>query len=458
MTDPGRGLVMPSDLNEHIQQTVMVDTHEHLRREDVWLKDGPGDVLADLFFVPYDGGDLVTAGASDRDVDRLADATAGDIASRFAAVADAWDAMRLTGYGEAVRLHARLIYDMEQVTVPAMVAAQPRLEALRRPGRRLQMLRDEARLDHLQVDDLSWACTADESAPDFFLYDLNWRTFCNGGIELETPYAAIGTWRGVERETGITVTGLKSLRRAMEAIFSLHGRRAIAVKSLHAYERSLSWRERSDHDAERALQAVLARPDDAEEADRLCLGDWCLARGVELAIEYDLPFKIHTGYLARNLPMRIDHLRAGHLCPLLIRYPQARFVLMHIAWPYNDELVAIAKHYSNVWVDLCWAWSCNPPVSADFVRRFLHAAPMNKLFAFGGDTWWPTRALVYSVQARAWLTRALQAEVDDGDLSERQAIDVADRLMRRNQLECFDVEGTRAAVREAPGAAAVPEV
>jgi uncharacterized protein len=47
----------------------------------------------------------------------------------------------------------------------------------------------------------------------------------------------------------------------------------------------------------------------------------------------------------------------GNLCPLLARYPDARFVLMHIAYPYSDELVSIAKHYPNVWVDLCWAWS-----------------------------------------------------------------------------------------------------
>ena len=381
---------MSSDLSEHIQRTVMVDSHEHLRPEDVWLREGPGDVLSDLFFVPYDGGDLVTAGAAVEDVERLADHTAGDVESRFAPVAEAWEAMQLTGFGEAVRLHAKLVYDIEQLTAPVMAAAQPRLEQLRQPGERLRLLRDDAGLDHVQVDNLCWACEPDESGPDFFLYDLNWRTFCNGGIELETPYQEIGTWQGVEQETGIAVTDLKSLRDAMQATFSLHGHRAIAVKSLHAYDRTLLWQERCDGDAERALQAVLQSPDDADEADRLCLGDWCMARGIELAIQYDLPFKIHTGYLARNLPMRVHDLQPGHLCDLLIRYPQARFVLMHIAYPYDDELVAMVKHYPNVWVDLCWAWSCNPRVSAEFVRRFLHAAPVNKLFAWS-SAWrrWP---------------------------------------------------------------------
>ena len=33
------------------------------------------------------------------------------------------------------------------------------------------------------------------------------------------------------------------------------------------------------------------------------------------------------------------------------------------------------------------------------------------------------------------------------DLTERQAIGVATRWMRQNQYECFDLEGTRAAIR-----------
>ena len=57
---------MSTDLAHHIQSTPLVDTHEHLDREHVWLDDGP-DILQDLFgnYVP---ADLNTAGASpDRD-------------------------------------------------------------------------------------------------------------------------------------------------------------------------------------------------------------------------------------------------------------------------------------------------------------------------------------------------------------------------------------------------------
>ena len=145
--------------------------------------------------------------------------------------------------------------------------------------------------------------------------------------------------------------------------------------------------------------------------------------------------------------MPIERVRAGQLRGLLARYPQARFVLMHIAYPYSDELVALAKHYPNVYVDLCWAWSIDPWTAHDFVRRMIHAVPINKLFAFGGDTFWPAASVAYAAQARTWLTRALQAEVDERLLTERQAIAVATRLMQTNQRDCFDLDGTRAAIR-----------
>jgi len=178
----------------------------------------------------------------------------------------------------------------------------------------------------------------------------------------------------------------------------------------------------------------------------LCLGDWCWARGVELAIEHNLPFKIHTGYYAGYGRMVTDRIRAGHLCGLLARYPEARFVLMHISYPYEHEIIALAKHFPNAYIDLCWAWSINPYNACNFVRSMIHAVPIHKVFGFGGDCVWPNAAVAYATQARQWLNRALQGEINDGLLTESQAIGIAWRLMRANQEACFDFAGKRAAI------------
>lgn len=427
---------MLTDLATFIQQTPLVDTHEHLWYEHSYLQAQP-DILRQLF-ENYISADLRVAGASQDVLDRLLDQTK-QIAVRFAPLQDVWEVVQYTGYGEAVGIIAREVFGIDELTPETLAAAQERNAALVQPGERLRLLQTEANLDHVQIDDFTMGVEPDPSGADFFLYDISWFTFCTGRPHHEE----------IAQHTGLEVTDLSSLGRVMETIFERYAPLAIAVKSQHAYDRTLHWQERSDAQAAKALDAYLHDGEDIDEATKLCLGDWCWARGVELCIEHDLPMKLHTGYYAGHSRMPVDRIRSGHLTPLLAKYLDARFVLMHIAYPYSEELIALAKHYPNVYADLCWAWSINPYSAGEFVRRFLHAAPANKIFLFGGDTSFPGAALAYAKQARTWFTRALQAEVSDGLLTEDQAMALAGRLMRDNQYACFRVEEKKAALRAA---------
>src|SRR5215216_3081258 len=160
-----------TDLAEHIRSLRMIDTHEHLNKEQDFTQHGP-DILQDLFD-NYVASNLVVAGAPEAAVERLLDVSDPDLRGRFAGVRTAWERCRHTGYGEAVQLIARRVYDMEEITPDAIEAAAPRAIALRRPGERLRILRDQATLDHVQIDDFRWQCPPDKSGPDFFLYDLS---------------------------------------------------------------------------------------------------------------------------------------------------------------------------------------------------------------------------------------------------------------------------------------------
>ena len=426
---------MSTDLRQHIQQTPLCDTHEHLRKETEWVENGPADVLQDLF-TNYVPADLVSAGATQEAMTHLQDSSDGDLGARFDGIRDAWEAIRHTGYGEAVRILGEDLYGLREWTGDEFSLAGEKLAAWRQPGGRYQLLHEVANLDHCQTDDFCWPCLPDASGPEFFFYDISWAGFCSGNIDFQA----------LESETGVAATDLPSLRRAMASIFEKHASCAIAVKAQHAYNRTLLWQERGDGDAAAVLDQVLVG-EEITAATRNVLGDWCWARGVELAIEHDLPFKLHTGYYAGNDRMPVDRIKGGNLCGLLSKYLDCRFVLMHIAYPYCDELVSLVKHYRNAYADLCWTWSIDPFSSADFVRRLLHAAPANKLLGFGGDTGWPTSAAAYAIQARRWLNRALQAEVDDGLLTESEAIGVATRLICGNQEAIFDLTGTRSACR-----------
>lgn len=423
-----------TELAAFIQSTPLMDTHEHMVDEKPFVEDGP-DILQCLFG-NYAQNDLVTAGASDDAVKQLVDKSNLDVRSRFMTVRDAWDAMQFTGYGEGVRLVAQHVFGIDELTADAIEKAAPLALAMHKPGERLRLLRDVAGLDHIQTDDFVLGVAPDASGPDFFLYDISWVGFARGEVNAAEMHA----------ETSIEVKDIASLRAAFEAVFAKYASIAIAVKSQHAYDRTLHWQIRSDVEAEAVLLKRL-RNEAVSEAEANCLGDWALGRAAELCAKHNLPFKIHTGYAAGNRSMQLDRMRALQLTPLLAQYSQTRFVLMHDSYPHDHEVAALAKHYPNVWVDMCWAWSIDPHSATQFVRRMIHAVPANKLFAFGGDSFVPTVSVGFAIQARAGLTRALQAEVDDGQLTEPQAITLARRFMQDNQRACFDLQGTRAAIR-----------
>lgn len=429
-----------TDLEKAVFEFPLCDTHDHLYYEKDWTQD-TSDVLRDLLnnYVP---ADLKVAGADQKAIDHALDAKDPDIAGRLAGVLPALEMCRYTGYGSVVYLLARTVYGLETLTADGLADAQPILDGLRKPGERLRLLREVAGLEHVQTDHFTWDCLPDSSGPDFFFYDISWQNFCAGEIKADK----------LQAETGIEVKDLNSLDSALTSLFGKYAPCAIAVKSQHAYNRTLEWHERDRADVEIVLNKYLSHPETKlAEEDRLCLGDWCWARGIELATEHHLPFKMHTGYYAGTNHMRTSRIKPGNLCELLIRYPQSQLLLMHIGYPYQDEIVGLAKQFSNVVVDLCWAWSMDPYSSRDFLRRMLHAVPLNRVMGFGGDTRHPTGTYAYSIQARTWLARTLQEEVSDGFLSEKEAIAVARRWMYENQIEYFQLTGKRETISQWKG-------
>lgn len=439
-----------TDLAHFIADAPLVNTHEHQSTNE-WLLEQTPDVL-DLIVDNYFSADLHTADPTlphhqwGIDLGLVAQETGPSLEARYARLAPAIKHARLTSYGEAQRLMLQALFGVADLSLASLQSAQEKLTATWQPGMRRQLLAEAAKLDHIQIDAFTPVIPPDSEDREFFLYDIQLGFLCNGyvqGLRELDP-----RWQPhFDAIVPDEIKTLEDLRGALAAIYAHMGPIAIATKLQHAYSRTLRWEPRTDAEAAQALEVNLKQSHDAPVEAKLTLGDWVWSRVMEHSIAHGLPVKIHTGYYAGNFHMRPDFIRPGHLSPLLKAYPDAKFVLMHIGYPYEDEMVAMAKHFPNVWVDLCWAWSIDRRSSTEFVRKFLSAVPYNKLFAFGGDTIKPHNVVGYALQARRGLTDALQTLVDERFCSEADALQIAAAVMRENQYAVFDITGTRANLR-----------
>ncbi|WP_026616839.1 amidohydrolase family protein [Ensifer aridi] len=428
---------MHSELEEFIASSKLCNTHEHTEYERFY-RASRHDVLTHLFdnYVVFD---LHSAGASQQILDALVDPINPDVERRFRDVQPYWKKIELTGYAEGVKLAAKRLFAIGALTPDAISAAQEGCKYKGAENERRRLLKDIANLDHIQIDTNTRPFPPEMMGQDFFLYDLNAFDLCAGRPDFDV----------LERQLGKEVTSLEDLGAAIEMLFDISARYAVAVKSQHAYVRTLKWEPRSETDAAISFATVRRLGNAAPQADRLCLGDWCMSRVAQTCARHDLPFKIHTGYFTNNNFMPTDNLRAGNMDLFLKMHPNTRFMLMHIAYPHSDELIALAKHYTNVSIDMCWAWSINPLHASDFVRRYLHAAPRNKLFVFGGDTLLPTSSVGYALQFRKWFGRTLKREVADGTMSEEEAIRLADFFMMENPYDYYDLTRKKEILRSA---------
>jgi len=424
-----------STIQQVVEDTLFIDTHEHIIEESRRLvpprpNDGryPCNDWAYLF-LHYSASDLTSVGMTGEEFARFYGTELTPL-DKWRLFEPYYRRAKNTGYLQAVRLTVRELFDEEDVSAETVERITDKMRALVKPGFYRTVLRDVAHVESCQVNSLEHVFCETEH-PDLLMQDLSF-VGLSTGLDLSLA-------RRANREVGT----LRDWHAVIDWYFETYGARAIAVKNQSAYSRRLDYAQVSEEDAA-PLFARYVRKDPLTPAEMKALQDHLFHYCVSKATDYGLPVKLHTGYYAGANGMPLERLRqnAGDLCPVLMAHPRAKFVLMHIGYPYQDEFIALAKQYTNAYVDLCWAWIISPLASVRFLKEALLTAPASKLFAFGGDYITVETVVGHARIARRGIAQALTELVEEGWLNEADALDAARRIMRGNALEVFDVEGT----------------
>jgi predicted TIM-barrel fold metal-dependent hydrolase len=417
---------------ERVFATPLIDTHEHLPEEKERLTgQGDGDDWS-LLLSHYLDSDLVVAGMPGEVFDRFFSAQT-DPADKWRLLEPYWPAVKNTGYGQAVRIAIRRLYDVDDLSAGTVKKVQAGYEATRKAGFYRRILCELGRIESCQVNSLSRPFN-ESDMPALLMQDIS-IVGMFAGPNLD----------GFGKPAGIEVRSLADWHRVIDWWFEKYGKYAVAVKSQNAYSRDIDYEQVPAEKAEGIFKKRLAN-EPLTDDERKALEDHLFWQAVNTATKHKLPVKLHTGYYAGQNGMPLERLlhNAGSVTDLCRRSPETRFVFMHICYPHYEDLIAAAKHYSNAYVDMCWSWIINPVAAKDFLKKCLVTIPANKILTFGGDYIPVEPVLGHATIARKGIALALSELVEEGWLTQADAMELVDPIMNGNARTIFNLrEKTR---------------
>ena len=417
---------------EKVFRTPFVDTHEHLieERERLAGTSHPRVRSDDwsLLFSHYLNSDMIVAGMPQGSYDKFF-SPGTDPAAKWALLAPYWPAVKNTGYGQAVAIALRELYGVAELSGRTVARVQSQYEKVRRPGFYRRILCEMANIKSCQVNCLS-SPFGESDMPTLLMQDLS----------IVAMFAGPGIGR-IDKPTGIKVAGLSDWHRVIDWWFAKYGKYAVAVKSQNAYSRDIDYEQVPAGKAEPIFKKRLAK-DRLATREKKMLEDHLFWYAVKKATEHKLPVKLHTGYYAGQNSMPLGRLssNAASATDLCRAAPETRFVFMHICYPYYEQMLAVAKHYANAYVDMCWSWIINPIAAKDFLKKYLVTAPANKILTFGGDYIPVEPVLGHATVARRGIALALSELVEEGWLGVEDAMEAADLIMHENARRIFNLD------------------
>lgn len=433
------GRIHPA-IAEKVSDTPLIDTHEHLPEEKDRLAAASRDEGDDwsVLLSHYLDSDLVVAGMSGDAYDRFFSPKT-DAAEKWRLLKPYWSAVKNTGYGQAVRIAMRRLYDVDDLSAATVEKVQAGYEKTRRAGFYRRILCEMGKIESCQVNFLG-APFGESDMPTLLMQDLSIL-----GMYAGPNLDAFG------KPTGIEVGSLADWHRVIDWWFAKYGKYAVAVKSQDAYHRDINYEQVPAEKVEGIFKKRLAN-EPLSGQEKKAMEDHLFWYAVGKATAHKLPIKLHTGYYAGQNYMpqgRLLH-NPGSASDLCRAAPDTPFVFMHICYPYYEELISVAKHYANAHIDMCWSWIINPVSAKEFLKKYLVTAPANKVLTFGGDYIPVEPVLGHAAIARQGIALALTELVEEGWVSVPDALELADLIMHNNARRIFHLPEKTKALQNAP--------
>jgi predicted TIM-barrel fold metal-dependent hydrolase len=124
---------------------------------------------------------------------------------------------------------------------------------------------------------------------------------------------------------------------------------------------------------------------------------------------------------------------------LLRAFPDARFDFSHSGYPYLREGGVLAKTFPNVYLNMSWIHIVSPAGVRCALKEWLRMVPYTKIVAFGDDVYYPEMVYGHLKVARQNVAAVLAAMIEEGEIGEEVALDVARALFYDNPKTLYGI-------------------
>jgi len=406
-----------------LEELEIIDCHEHLlpERERVAT---PVDVFT--LFSNYTRWDLMRAGMSETDYQSLHNQNI-PLEKRWALFELYWKEIRWGSYAHAALLAAQKFYGFEDVNDKTCKPLSEAIRKANKPGIYERVLQKTCRIR-----------TA-----------LTQCRFPKLDSPLLTPVVEIfqqmDNWEDIVRPWFDSEVEIRSLDDYLDTlrtfIVRIKAEGAVAVKMI-----SKPYREPSRKEALANFQYLRRSKRMANSLSSNIHGDifnppnpltdYVTDQMISFATEQDLVVAIHTGYWDD-----FRKLHPLHMIPILQRHSEARFDIFHLGFPWMRETLMLGKGFSNVWLNFCWVHLISQRLATLALDEAIDLIPMNKLLVFGGDYILPVEKVYgHLVMARENIARVLVRRILEGQMTETQALAIAQKWFWENPRKLYNLE------------------
>jgi len=401
-------------LVKEFEKFEVVDAHEHLPPEPARTS-----AKVDVFtlFSHYTRTDIITAGMSPQDYDRLLNPDL-PLEMRWKMFEPYLEQIRYGSYARPAFIAAKEFYGQEDISRKTYQAITKAMQAFNKPGIYKKVLREKC---NIRVA-LTQAGRTD--------YDLDLLVPL---MPMDT-YAGIWSWDQIQRNS----QDLDMRVNSLDDYIAIMGAGVRRWKSQGVVGLKMASQPFSPPDRKEACECFeRIRSQGAQNLGHINpLWTYLMNQMLDICAKEGLTVAVHSGVWGD-----FRQLDPTHMIPVVTSHPNTRFDLYHAGIPYVREAGQMGKNFPNVWLNLCWCHIVSPRMTCSFLDEWVDMVPINKIIAFGGDYGHPVEKVYgHLVMAREDIARVLAGRIEDGLMTEDEAVAIGQKWFFDNPREAYRLE------------------